>query len=357
MKKLIAAAAFGLLGLAGTSAAAETCGGTYVVQGGDSLSLIADGMYKDVGKWTAIHGANSSVIGTNPANLRVGMRLNLPCIGGFPKGLADGQVVEAEAAAPAPVVEIVGTAATRQKVNLLTGDDYAPFTDRGLHNGGLTNDIVQQAMEFANPDAGFAIHWVNGWSGHLDPLLSNALLDMGFPWGRPDCETDPDAYRCTDFEFSEPLFEMLMLFFTAADSDMVFNTDADVLGRTICRPEGYSQFFFDHEGRNWLKDGKITLVTPPTLDNCFEMLLEGEVDAVAMNEFTGRATIKKFGTDKFKVLPRPASLDGLHVVIHKSHPQVDEMLALINEGLVGIKENGTYQAIIEDHLARIWADF
>jgi polar amino acid transport system substrate-binding protein len=33
------------------------------------------------------------------------------------------------------------------------------------------------------------------------------------------------------------------------------------------------------------------------------------------------------------------------------------MLTLINTGLRNIRADGSYQAIIEDHMARIWAGF
>lgn len=63
----------------------------------------------------------------------------------------------------------------------MTADDYAPFTDRGLPAGGLFAEVVQRVMEAAAPAQGFAIHWVNDWSAHHEPLLSNAMMDVGFP--------------------------------------------------------------------------------------------------------------------------------------------------------------------------------
>ena len=62
MKKRLMAALIGVSAFFATSAAADTCGGTYTVRSGDSLSLIADRLYKDVGKWSAIHSRNIDVI-------------------------------------------------------------------------------------------------------------------------------------------------------------------------------------------------------------------------------------------------------------------------------------------------------
>lgn len=164
MMKRVCALVAGLLfaGTLSASAQQDTCGGTYTVQRGESLSLIADKLYRNAGKWTAIHSNNLGAIGDNPNSIRVGMRLRLNCIDGLPRGLEGGQPVEVVArAASAPLISVPGTAATRQKINILTGSDFAPFTDKNLPNGGLLADVVQKAMEAAAPAQGFAVHWVD----------------------------------------------------------------------------------------------------------------------------------------------------------------------------------------------------
>lgn len=358
MRNLLWGAVLGIFTLSAQHASAQACGGIYTVRSGDSLSVIADRNYKKASLWTAIHNANISTIGKEPNAIRIGMKLSLTCIDGLPVGLEGGRIVTAASATPSIVQVTPGTAAVRKRINLLTGSDYAPFTDREGHNGGLLTEVVQNAMDKAAPKEGFAIHWVNDWSAHLEPLLSNALLDLGFPWFQPDCAATPDAYRCANFYFSDPMFEMLALLFTAKDRPMAFNTDADIIGKTLCRPAGYYTHDMDKDGRNWVRDGKIKLEQPAAINTCFDMLLEGKVDAVALNEFTGRAKIKELDlADKVDVVARPLSIEGLHVVVHKSHPRADELLTTINNGLRGIKDDGKYQAIIEDHMARIWADF
>ncbi len=359
MKKTLAAMAIGLLGLGTTAAAAETCGGTYTVKRGDTLSAIADKHYKNAGMWTAIHNANLATIGDKPSRIQVGMKLSMACIEGLPTGLPGGVEVTDVVATSARVVQVQpGTAAVRHRINLLTGDDFAPFTAKAAHNGGLLTEVVQSAMTEAAPEKGFAIHWVDDWASHLDPLLSNALLDLGFPWYQPDCATTPDNYRCQNFHFSDPMFELLILLFTDKARPVAFNSDADIEGKTLCRPSGYFTFDLDQNGRRWLLDEKITLKQPRAVKDCFDMVLAGEADAVALNEFTGRAAIKEHGLeDRIDVVTQPLSVAGLHVVVHKSHPEAEDMLAMINDGLRGIRTTGGYQKIIEDHMARIWAEF
>ena len=351
-----------VLGVFATSATAQTCGGTYTVKRGESLSVIADTHYKNAGMWTAIHTNNLSVIGENPNAISAGMRLSLSCIDGLPVGLEGGAAATDTAAIASTVAQPIkvqpGTAATRAKINLMTGSDYAPFTDKDLPNGGILADVVNAAMTEASPANGFAIHWVEGWDSHLEPLLSNALLDMGFPWIKPDCDSTPDEYRCANFLFSDPMFEMLMILFTSKDNPIAFASDDEVHGKRLCRPSGYAVHQLDRPDRRWLSDDHITLVQPHAVADCFNMLVAGEVDGVVLNEFTGRTALKQLNLkDKVSLAPRPLAIEGLHVLVHKTHPQAEAMLAEINAGLRGIKENGVYQKIIDTHMARVWAEF
>ena len=341
-------------------AMAQGCGANYKVQSGDSLSVIADKTYKDARKWSAIYNANVDRIGDSPDKIRVGQTISLPCINGLPVG--DGSV--SVMPKPQPRVETVQVKVKQQvskralMVNLLTADDYAPFTDRNALNQGLVTEIVNSAMGQAAGQDGHRIQWVNDWSAHLDPLLSNAMLDMGFPWLQPDCKQNPDNFRCANFYFSDPMFEMLVLLFIDTSRPLRFREDADIIGKTLCRPKGYYTHDLDKDGRNWLADGKIKLEQPVSVADCFEMLTAGQVDAVALNEFTGRKAVKDLGLQARVdvVQSRPLSIEGLHVVVHKSHPDAEALLDTINTGLGDIKGNGVYQDIIDRHMSQIWSE-
>ena len=360
LSAVLAAALICISGLFGaTSAEANSCGGVYTVKRGDSLSVIADGLYKDARKWSAIYQANVSAIGDDPARIKAGLKLNLTCIDGLPLGLEGGLDVSNVVAVSAPLQVPLGNAAVRDRINLLTADDYKPFTDRSLPGGGMYTEIVQKTMEAAAPEEGFAIHWVNDWSAHHEPLLSNALLDLGFPWFKPDCEADPATYRCQNLVFSEPVFEVLTLLFVNTSNPIIFSREADMHGKSICRPAGYSTFIFDQGGRNWLRNSKITLDMPATIDDCFEGLAAGTYDGVVLNEFTGREKINSLGLQGQVDVAAgvPIAIDGLHIVAHRSHPQAVELMSLVNDGLSEIKANGQYQRIIDEHMTRIWASF
>ncbi len=360
MRNAIGGVVLLLAGVLAGHSQAQGCGGSYVVQRGDSLTLIAASFYQDAGKWTAIHSANIDQIGEDPNNLRAGMQLRLRCIDGRPTGLEGGTTAPAlPLAAAAPLVVTPGNAATRRKINILTGGDFWPFTDRDAPNGGMLTEVVQAAMQSANPTQGFAIHWVDDWAAHQEPLLSNALLDIGFPWLKPECANDPESYGCANLLYSGSMFEVLMLLFVDRSRPMAFQSDADMQGKTLCRPAGYPTFMLDQRGRNWLKNGVITLKTPQSPGDCLRLLVEGEVDGVVLNEFLGRGKIKDMGLgERVGVAEgKPISIEGMHMVVHRSHPDGPAFLAVFERGLADIRANGRYQSIIEAHMSRVWAGF
>ncbi|MDB4197112.1 hypothetical protein N9777_02350 [Ascidiaceihabitans sp.] len=125
--------------------------------------MIADRQYKEVGKWTAIHSENLSLIGENPNALRAGMKLRLSCIDGFPVGMEGGTqaVIATEtAAAPAPRAAPSGRK-LEQNLNVLTGSDFAPFVHSGLDNDGLVTEIVVRLMRASTAAENYKLHWVN----------------------------------------------------------------------------------------------------------------------------------------------------------------------------------------------------
>jgi nucleoid-associated protein YgaU len=56
----------------------EILPGEYIVRPGDTLSSIAQRVYRDASKWTVIYEANRKEIGENFDRLEVGMRLTIP---------------------------------------------------------------------------------------------------------------------------------------------------------------------------------------------------------------------------------------------------------------------------------------
>ncbi|WP_136439242.1 transporter substrate-binding domain-containing protein [Pacificoceanicola onchidii] len=351
--------------------AQDTCGGLYTVQRGDSLSLIADKLYKNVGAWSAIYRNNIDII-ASPDSIRVGATYRMPCIDGLPTGLKGGTVVEANAtAAPkiAPAAAPVSTEAqlaARQRsaaeaaggvdVRLLAGDDFRPFTNRLQMSSGMITDLVNRAFVADDSTGQHKFYWVNDRSVHLDPMLADGMVDLAFPWKKPRCEEGDTNSVCTDYVFSEPMFEMLVVLFTSRDRPVTFNSEADLAGMRVCSPLGFEAGSRQGGGHYLTKMGA-RLQQPVSAEECFNRLVNGSADAVAMNEFTGRVVLKDMGltSDVELMLRRPLAIEGLHVVAHKNNPRADALIGAFNAGLDEMRESGEYLNVIDTHMSSIWA--
>ncbi len=358
---------------AGTLAASaqETCGGFYTVQRGDSLSLIADRHYKDVSQWTVIYRSNIDKI-PSPDSIRVGQEYRLPCIDGLPVGLPGGKPVandtpEVVARASAPLLSVPQEPEDRSAqarartegvdVRLLAGDDFKPFTNRLQMNSGLISNIVNRAFVAQDSVGLHKFYWVNDRAVHLDPMLSEGMADLAFPWKKPDCDGDAAGLPiCTDYVYSDTMFEMLVVLFTAKGSGVTYSGEGDLPGMRVCSPLGHNSARFG-QGVGYLTRVGARLQQPQSSEECFERLVSGSVDAVAMNEFTGRVVLKDMGlSDRVELqLSRPLAIEGLHVVAHRSNPRADEMIAAFNDGLAEMRETGEYLDVIDRHMSSIWA--
>jgi polar amino acid transport system substrate-binding protein len=346
-------------------AAAQTCGTEYKIKEGETLAQIAARVYGNPTQWTVIFYANQDRLGTNASLLVPGLAIALPCIGGAsPQSLVPNVTAPAQQPQPPSADVPIMISLLVRRIEFLTADGYAPFTGRTLEGGGMLTEVLSSAMGVIKQEArgrfDFGISWVNDWSAHLNPLLLTRAFDVGFPWSRPDCDggVDLDAtsqFRCRRFFFSDPLYEVTTSLFVRNNSAITTLQSEKIAGATLCLPAGQSVYELDQGGRNWVKDGKVALMRPPTVDECLRLLDNGTVEGVVATEFAGRASMISLGiADKVRVLDQPVALTPLHVVISKSHPHARTILYYVNTALSKLRESGDYDMIIERHLERFW---
>ena len=321
-----------------SSALAQDCTKTHVVGSNETIFDIAQRYLGDPQKWSVIYYANQGKLNGALLQFAPGTELNIPCLPGV------------QVADQTPLLQ------DDAEMKLLTGSDYAPFTDRNWLGQGMVTELVNAALENTPHPVPYAITWDDDWSTHLFPQLDGKKFDMGFPWLRPNCEEDRENERCANFHFSDPLVELLILVFTRTDNAFAFENDEDIHGKTLCRPEGYFTHDLERAGREWLKKGLITLVQAANPDACFELLMKGEVDGVTLNEFLGWTKINELGLKgAVEPLRRPLSIEGLHVLISKKLWRGTTHLYRFNAGLEELKKSNRYDEIVSKHLSLFWS--
>jgi polar amino acid transport system substrate-binding protein len=362
------------------NARAQTCGQDYAIKEGDTLGRIAARAYGDPNQWTVIFYANQDRISDDGTLMRPGLEVRLPCLGRSLQSAAPAPAPTSPSA-PATASPAQSSPATStepasngdrgflissmlRRLQLLTADGYPPFTGRSLQSGGMITELLSKSMSLVKDEANgrfdYSISWVNDWAAHLNPLLISRAFDVGFPYSKPNCER-PSALdrvgrlKCERFFFSDPLYEVATLLYRRKDSNITRLTTESLRGKTICRPLGWSVHEFEENGRNWIRDGVVVIVRPPSFDACFQMLAEGKVDSVAADELAARSSIAMVGLDdQVAPLDSPLSFSTLHVMVTRTHPHARTILYYTNEALRRLKETREYDQIVDKHLANFW---
>ncbi|WP_171173219.1 transporter substrate-binding domain-containing protein [Ruegeria sp. HKCCD8929] len=412
MRKYLIASSLALAAAAGSAAAQEACA-PYVIQRGDSLRELATKVY-GTSDYRLIYDANRDVIGKNPNIIHVGATLQLPCAPGAEvttppateaeamaaemakelikaaeeraeKAIADAEArvaaakaeavkasdaavlaAKAEAkkgieAARAEGAALIREAAVKERpevrdrqILLITGGDYAPFTDEDLPNRGLYTKLVETAFLRAAPEQAYKIQFVNDWSSHLDLLMPTLAFDGTFPWSRPNCEeaealSPSDRSRCETYNFSNPFYEVVDTFFAKDGSGYETTlTYADFAGATICRPEGWSLSHMDAVG---LYEPAIKLYRPVSPDDCFTAVMDGTADIVAIEAHLAVEAVGRLGYEH-QIIENPnlAAIKSLNVMTHVDNPDGKAILETLNEGLAIMQQSGEWRDIVSTAL-------
>src|SRR5215471_6610722 len=269
-------------------AQAQTCGTDYTIKEGETLAQIAARVYGNPTQWTIIFYANQDRLGTNVSLLVPGFTLRIPCVGGAQQVQPLPPIATTPAQTQAPSEAAIIISSLVRRIEFLTADGFAPYTGRSLEGGGMLTQVIAAAMGLVKDEAkgrfDYGVSWVNDWSAHLNPLLLTRAFDVGFPWARPNCDgvnLEPTSqFRCQRFFFSEPLYEVITGLFVQANSRFRSLRNEEIASATLCVPAGQPVHELDDHGRGWVRDNRVVLMRPPTVDECFRLLDSGEYDRI-----------------------------------------------------------------------------
>ncbi|WP_152612685.1 LysM peptidoglycan-binding domain-containing protein [Leisingera sp. ANG-M7] len=336
-----------------TSAAAQEACAPYTVQDGDSLGSIAQAAYGSF-DYQMIFNANRNAI-ANPNSLEAGTVLQIPCEDG--RLTADSDVTEIIAQEEEKQAKRAKSSIYEPPIKMVSGNGWEPFTGESLKGGGMLVRLATTALNRGGNDREYNLSFVDDWKAHFDTLLPLGAFDVSIAWYKPaDCSnlenTDADTkYRCTQLNFSLPIYESVSAHWTMADNPYANIKDyADYAGAKICRPEGWSLAELSGEG---LVEPVISLVHPSSAVECIRKLVSGEADMALLDLEAGDAAVREVAEAEGKVQLNSnlSQLQAIHFVTHKTNPRGRVYLTLLNKGLNEMRESGEWYAIIADSLA------
>lgn len=337
--------------LPAAAAAQEACS-TYSVQQGDSLGAIAQTAYGTF-DYQAIFNANRNRI-DNPNRIDVGTVLQLPCAdGSLSEGASAREIIAQQEASQTARGTV--SSSFEPPIRIVTANGWEPFVGESLKGGGMFARIATTSLNRAGNAREYQLSFVDDWNAHLDTLLPMGAMDIAIAWAIPDCSkidmlSERMARRCTELDASVPVYESVFGFFTlSGNAYESVRTYSDLAGATVCRPEGWQTFDLEQEG---LVEPVITLSQPGSVEACLEMVVSGEADIITLDVETIASKAVEAGVaDKLAQNPNLSSLLAMRFVTHKTNPRGRVYLAMLNRGILEMRETGEWYAIIADSLA------
>jgi signal transduction histidine kinase/ABC-type amino acid transport substrate-binding protein len=196
---------------------------------------------------------------------------------------------------------------------------------------GLTVEIVQAMAErMERPVTIKLMDWAEAQQLVLDGK-ADALIQINYTKEREPL-----------FDFSDPLLETEFAIFIPADKPGITNILA-LRGLTVAtEAKGFSMFVLK-------RDPLINIRPVPDQLSGFNLLLEGSVDAVVGDRWVGTYTLAENNIKGVAIANHPIDINYSSIAVKKGN---GILLAEINKALNEIKQDGTYQRIIDKWQAK-----
>lgn len=223
-------------------------------------------------------------------------------------------------------------------IKLVTGNDYKPFTDESLPEGGLANEIVMRSYDQIGVK--YSIDWKPWKRGFREGVIG--LYHATYPYVFTE-------ERNELYAFSDPIFTNRLKLFMRKDSGLNPKNLESAIGKHICLPLGWAA---GAELAALFSSGAIRRDEPKDMETCFKLLGSGRTDFVLANRFQGwdsaRAVdlnVSDVSASTFDVETNP-----LYVIFSRKHPDFKAQVERFNEGLERLQASGLYDVIVKRHL-------
>jgi len=138
-----------------------------------------------------------------------------------------------------------------------------------------------------------------------------------------------------------PMFEEELSIFARADSPADKLSLADLRGHSVGYTNGYTY------PTEFMQDTAIKKHSATSDQYLLKMLLSGRVDYILLNRSPGYWRIN--GSPEFAGKAKRVgmiSLDGFWIAFSRQHPDAPRMAELFGQGLVELRQNGSYQRML-----------
>lgn len=222
-------------------------------------------------------------------------------------------------------------------IRLVTGDDMPPYTGKELPHYGMLSEIVQRA--FAQGGLQTTLDWAPWRRGY--ELTRAGEYDATFPYARKE-------EREKDYLYSDLVYGGVRSVFARPGSGIDPARPETFHGLSYCAPTGFIVY---PRIQALLDQGAITAQHPNSMLACAKMLALGRVDFFITDAVSGNNAIRRADVaDQVVRLPKPFDQAAFHLIVPRSRPGAQALVARFNGGLKKLKASGEFTRIIHRHL-------
>jgi len=231
----------------------------------------------------------------------------------------------------------IDVVAEELKVDIATGENFAPFTDSKLPYGGMATRLVERSFELSDVSVN-ELKWFP-WN-RVYVFAKTGEIDAIFPYVWTE-------ERSEIFYFSKSFFPGRIYAVTLRERNLNFRTKNDLRGKIACNPQGYGDFGILTE---LIQEKAITMESPATMAGCFKMLVLGRVDIVVARNNDINSALMDSGIDSDKINREEVIIheSSLHLIVSKSHPKASTIIDAFNEGLKMLRATAEFQQLKDE---------
>ncbi|VEF13368.1 extracellular solute-binding protein [Pseudomonas fluorescens] len=229
---------------------------------------------------------------------------------------------------------LLGQSAAAQKLRLVF-DNWPPFADDTLINGGLATDIVSTALA----RAGYA-------SGYEQVPWARALLGIGE--GRYDVLVNAwyNDERTLIGQFSGEYLTNRIRFLKRKDAPIEYDNLQQLHTYPIAVVRGYAYSApFD-------ADTAMQKVPVHNFAMGVRMLAADRVKLTLEDEYVAKYYLARESAkvrNSVEFLPKSLSENSLHILVSLKNPQHEQIIAGFDRAIAAMKADGTYEKLLRRH--------
>jgi len=189
---------------------------------------------------------------------------------------------------------------------VVTGNDYAPFTDEKLPDGGVYTSIVKKIL--ARMKVKYSLEflpWARGYE-----MVKKGKADLTFPYIITEERKNETVYA------AEPLMSAKIYLVTnLKPQNEARKTVADFKGAVFCNPVGYAQ---EPSVQAMIEKKELTIVREFDAITCLKTVIAGQADVLTLNgEYLRKLSKEGAYNSLYRKVDLPVAINPHYVIFSK----------------------------------------